>query len=137
MVAQQLPKWFLVAFFVMIVFIVSVTANAFLQEWVKTKFKSAKKGTRFEDRGEKPWVDRFIESQDKASEIASSQISMLASLNTSQKELVEAQRLLAQMLIERAPVLEEMQRILSFYDENSLIGKYLLTKIKAEEKKRK
>lgn len=128
-VANELPHWFLLAFFVGILFIIGIVINNFLSEWIKTRFKSAKKGTRFEDQGGKPWVDRFIDAQDKAAEVGSNQITMLANLHHSMVDVIESQKELAKLLVDRTPTLAEMYRILSMYDEGTTIHKYLKTKI--------
>lgn len=136
MIAKELPRWFLLAFFVIIVSIVGITVNAFLQEWVKTKFKSSKKGTRFEDHGDKPWVDRFIEAQDRISEVTSNQITMLAALNSSQKDVVQSQRELAKILLDRASDLLEVKRVITLYDTEPSTIKYLFRKLKEDSKKK-
>lgn len=136
-IAKELPRWFLLAFFVIIVSIVGITLNAFLQEWVKTRFKSAKKGTRFEDHGEKPWVDRFIEAQERSTEVTHSQITMLASLTSSQRELVGAQKELAKILMDRTPDLLEMKRVITLYDTDPATIKHMFRKIKEDANKKK
>lgn len=67
--AIEFPHWLVAGVFLSLLAGVGVALSTYIHEWVRIRVVKKTGGTRNSGPGNDPWIDRFLASQEKSSEV--------------------------------------------------------------------